>query len=897
MTWFDDLVAKIQEVIGTVNAVKDAIGNRVGSEASRIIGDIKGKVDEVRSRLQDFLHGLEDRVKFTVSNVQTRLGEGIDNAAQRVQQFVTGVQSNLKQAVDGVGDWLTARVEDTKRALANAVDFVRREVIDRVAATAAGITQAIGAKAQQVLDNVISVGSGIVTNLYHVATQISDKVGAAANSIVSDITASIQGILPGLADVMGGLVEMLRQKIEELLANIATVDDFVRTTIGIIREFSPQLEMWLFTAGARALGASVGGLLEVLEAEVPEGVDTLLSQIEAAPDVPPFIKAIAHDSHRRVHPGNWFILILLAVLSFLPFVGAIGEPGKEALLQVVWQGVPVRLVTVTEAADAAFRQQLPYDDYTLIAKKQGFDGAMAEILYNLREQYLGPGELVGLLRRGEISDGEYLTRMARIGYLGLSAWDLEKSTRPLWDTTDLRLGFLRETVGEGEHDSRLAQYGYNPEQIALRKQGYYPIPPAVDLIRFAVREVFDPAQRALLNLDADFPPAFGEWAKKQGLSEEWARAYWAAHWELPSVSQAFEMFHRGEISGEELAALLRAQDYAPVWRDKLTNIAYNPLTRVDIRRMYQTGVLTVAEVTQAYLAIGYSQENAERLTEFTVRLSSKEDAAEIEPFRSGLKGRLVAAYIDGTLTGDIAHRSLVELGYTEGQASAFVAEADFARQSELVQAVRAGVRKLYLANLAGWDTVVSRLGQVGIGSEELANLKTGWDIEKEFRDLSAAEIENRDLTKAEILTGYKDKVIKLEEATPLLTALGYDDKEVKILIAIANLQAAKAEATALRNAIKTEYLHGAISLAVASQKLDGLGYVSDYRDALLAEWSAKKIEDGARVPVATIRDLLNNDLLTEARARELLTAYNYPADVLEGVLALWAKRAELGGAD
>ena len=53
------------------------------------------------------------------------------------------------------------------------------------------------------------------------------------------------------------------------------------------------------------------------------------------------------------------------------------------------------------------------------------------------------------------------------------------------------------------------------------------------------------------------------------------------------------MLHRGVIDTAELDMLLRAQDVMPFWRDRLTAIAYRPLTRVDVRRMYKQGVLNV----------------------------------------------------------------------------------------------------------------------------------------------------------------------------------------------------------------------------------------------------------------------------------------------------------------
>ncbi|GAG78096.1 unnamed protein product, partial [marine sediment metagenome] len=87
----------------------------------------------------------------------------------------------------------------------------------------------------------------------------------------------------------------------------------------------------------------------------------------------------------------------------------------------------------------------------------------------------------------------------------------------------------------------------------------------------------------------------------------------------PSPQQGFDMLHRGVISDDELNMLLRALDVMPFWRDKLTQIAFRPLTRVDVRRMYKQGVLTETEVYESYLIAGYNEQNAERMAEFTVR--------------------------------------------------------------------------------------------------------------------------------------------------------------------------------------------------------------------------------------------------------------------------------------
>ena len=83
---------------------------------------------------------------------------------------------------------------------------------------------------------------------------------------------------------------------------------------------------------------------------------------------------------------------------------------------------------------------------------------------------------------------------------------------------------------------------------------------------------------------------------KAGLPEEQARNYWAAHWELPSAQMGYAMFQRRIIDHETLVMLLKSLDIMPFWRDKLIEMSYNPLTRVDVRRMYGLGVLSEEEV-------------------------------------------------------------------------------------------------------------------------------------------------------------------------------------------------------------------------------------------------------------------------------------------------------------
>jgi hypothetical protein len=137
--------------------------------------------------------------------------------------------------------------------------------------------------------------------------------------------------------------------------------------------------------------------------------------------------------------------------------------------------------------------------------------------------------------------------------------------------------------------------------------------------------VFTPEIVAELGLADEFPSEFIAQAAKIGMEEEIASNEWKAHWVLPSIGQGFEMMHRrvekrdgGTFELADMERLLRVQDVMPFFRGMITQIAFRPFTRVDVRRMHKSGVLSIEQVNSAYLDLGFDEEKAQAMTDFTV---------------------------------------------------------------------------------------------------------------------------------------------------------------------------------------------------------------------------------------------------------------------------------------
>ena len=129
------------------------------------------------------------------------------------------------------------------------------------------------------------------------------------------------------------------------------------------------------------------------------------------------------------------------------------------------------------------------------------------------------------------------------------------------------------------------------------------LPNESDMVRFQLREVFQPIRRAEL-LQGEARPVFNHYMQERGFNEYWADSFWAAHWVLPSIGQLNEMLFRGIIDREEWERFVRFNDFDPSSIPRLGEIIFNTYTRVDVRRMADLGVLTEDEQLQAYADLG-----------------------------------------------------------------------------------------------------------------------------------------------------------------------------------------------------------------------------------------------------------------------------------------------------
>lgn len=252
--------------------------------------------------------------------------------------------------------------------------------------------------------------------------------------------------------------------------------------------------------------------------------------------------------------------------------------------------------------------------------------------------------------------GTVLQMPFEIGTLRFTEMHLMKQYRPtLAGVGDLIAMFQRGSLNSRQLEDYLGFHGYQEEFVNGFRELAIAIPSPQDLVRFLVKEAISMDTFKLL-------------MAKQGYSEEISDNFWIAHWNLPSVGQVMEMYHRQlnfpivklgatgipEVTypasdGERDTALdeyLKIADYAPEWRPFIRDISYNIITRVDARRGWEMGLLDRPELVKIYRDSGYSPKDAETVTDIQIYATFEAERGDL--MRKG-QAMLIEGWIDGEL--------------------------------------------------------------------------------------------------------------------------------------------------------------------------------------------------------------------------------------------------------
>jgi len=288
---------------------------------------------------------------------------------------------------------------------------------------------------------------------------------------------------------------------------------------------------------------------------------------------------------------------------------------------------------------------------------------------------------------GKLDDATIDTNYASLGYNDDYKSVLFDFYKPKLTVTELLEAEKRIENLEIDVNTELKAHGFNDKEISVLRELSYAYPSPTDFIRFAVRDVFTRDAKTQEALSAEFPEDIVPYAEKAGMRKDVLMWYWKAHWELPSPTQVYEMLHRLnpdvlkvrgsaykemgleldklETTKETVEFYLKQADYDKRWRQRLLAISYNPLTRVDLRRIYELGLIDNNELLARLMEVGYTKKDAELMLEF-YKTFRQEEA------RTFAKTEIKYLLYYGIINETEAKVMLERLGYTEEDAKTMI---------------------------------------------------------------------------------------------------------------------------------------------------------------------------------------------------------------------------------
>ena len=309
--------------------------------------------------------------------------------------------------------------------------------------------------------------------------------------------------------------------------------------------------------------------------------------------------------------GSWF-----AIADVKSYILGVLAPAE---CQGIVGGEPI-VVPISASQEQALLQAnvltARYGQPGAVATDSGLAGAIVGPVRAFLDSLGLTPEAIARIARSPADPEAAAADLKQLGYTALAGYVLLQTIGIVCETVSLgqmetvqrAMTDTLQTVGVQDiiKTSFLMPYELGVIEPARHKylKQYTPyIPGAQDLIRFVVREVIT-------------PELFTEYLARQGFSSTWSKAYWDAHWVLPGVDAVVEAYHRNIISAAERDKYLVWLDYSPDPRPGqtksdlaiLAGLQKTRITRVDVRRGWELGLINDKELVRRYQDLGYEDD-------------------------------------------------------------------------------------------------------------------------------------------------------------------------------------------------------------------------------------------------------------------------------------------------
>lgn len=428
----------------------------------------------------------------------------------------------------------------------------------------------------------------------------------------------------------------------------------------------------------------------------------------------------------------------------------------------------------------------------------GHGGRWQEGYLELARTYPAAADLLDLVRRGIISEGDFAGLAKKSGTPdNVASMLLESINLPL-SYQDVALAYMRGQVSEGAYYHSAKLNGVSQEDAAIYLESVGEPPGTQDMLEGFRRGFIDQGtlERGI---------------KQSRTRDEWIPLIEQLRYSPMTVADAVDAAVQNHMSQDQARRIADVNGLEPGQYDILYETAGSPLARTELNDLYNRGLIgsdvVLQGLSESRLKDKYTADAFElrrRLLEprtlstmvhngaMTHDVAIKkamesgynaEDAAyliasasnqKMQSYRDKILSEIEALYVDGAYTAEQVLNSAKSLGHSEDEAKVIVQTAEYKRDQRAFQTAMSVIRAKFVGHHINKATASSLMDGIGTPATQRDYLLGLWDLE------TAANV--RTLTQAQVIKAVKDQVMPTEEAQRRLEAMGYSEEDAVLLL-------------------------------------------------------------------------------------------------------------------
>ena len=375
---------------------------------------------------------------------------------------------------------------------------------------------------------------------------------------------------------------------------------------------------------------------------------------------------------------------------------------------------------------------------------------------------------------------------------------LKDLRRPLLSPADLALAFLRSDIDQTTLDGYRAQTGLSPADmdVIIGNTGE---PPGPEQLMEALRRGFIDDERFARGikqsrvrnewLDVEHKLAFspmttadavravveGYFTSDEGKAIALQNGLEPEHWDTLVASwgrplsheQMMQLYFRGQATHDEVVQAFRESDLKNKYIEQAIELGRRLVPERTIVSMLDHGVIDHPRAVQMLSELGFNAEDANSLIALGV-------AQRTSSHKTLTKADILSMYTDSMLSLTAARDHLMQLGYSQADADAMLALADYKAKARTLKTLETGLEASYKAHHITADEVKTELVKAGLDQTQAAHLIDQWSLVR--------STPTRSLTQAQILKAGELNILSVEDVRTRLIAEGLISGDVDILL-------------------------------------------------------------------------------------------------------------------